>query len=233
MTATKDIATAAGEEPAPIATRRQLAGFMRSLASSLGAAHFALVEPSSGRGTRAVHVLSSNWMFDALEDLGEEGLAGIVESGMAYCAGARPIVIDVDRADFLSADERHALLAHGHRHIYCQKVVARGNTVFALYTAAAARKLDARLLARAHMRCRYALDQFFAAHGAISKPSVLSDRERECLNWVSEGKTTDEVAVILGVSSNTVNSYVAYAIQKIGASNRAMAIATAIRSGMI
>ena len=214
-------------------TRRQLAGFMRSLASSLGAAHFALVEPSNGRGTRAVRVLSSNWMFDALEDLGEEGLAAIVESGMAYCAGARPVVIDIGTADFLSRQQRDALLAHGHQGIYCQKVVARGNTVFALYTAAGTRKLDARLLARAHMRCRYALDQYFVAHGAVAKPSVLSDRERECLNWVSEGKTTDEVAVILGVSSNTVNSYVSYAIQKIGASNRAMAIATAIRSGMI
>ncbi len=61
----------------------------------------------------------------------------------------------------------------------------------------------------------------------------LSDRERECLIWVSEGKTTDEVALILGVSANTVNSYVTHAIQKLSASNRAMAIATAIRSGII
>jgi hypothetical protein len=185
MTAITDSATAVGEEPAPVTTRRQLAGFMRSLASSLGAAHFALVEPSNGRGTRAVRVLSSNWMFDALEDLGEEGLAAIVESGMAYCAGARPVVIDIGTADFLSRQQRDALLAHGHQGIYCQKVVARGNTVFALYTAAGTRKLDARLLARAHMRCRYALDQYFVAHGAVAKPSVLSDRERECLNWVS------------------------------------------------
>ena len=58
---------------------------------------------------------------------------------------------------------------------------------------------------------------------------ALSERERECLFWVSEGKTTGEVAVILGVTSNTVNSYLANAIQKFGASNRAMAIATAIR----
>ncbi|RUY85729.1 LuxR family transcriptional regulator, partial [Mesorhizobium sp. M7A.F.Ca.CA.001.12.2.1] len=41
------------------------------------------------------------------------------------------------------------------------------------------------------------------------------------------------VAVILGVSSNTVNSYITHAIQKFAASNRAMAIATAIRSGII
>lgn len=233
MIADAHIATDAAGEPAPVSTRRQLAAFMRSLAGTLGATQFALVEPSNEHGTRAVRVLSSNWMFDALEDLGEAGLARIVESGMAYCAGARPVVIDARTADFLAPQERQALAAHGHQHIYCQKVVARGNTVYALYTAAGSGRLDGRLLARAHMRCRYALDQYFAAHGAASRATVLSDRERECLNWVSEGKTTDEVALILGVSSNTVNSYVSYAIQKIGASNRAMAIATAIRSGMI
>ncbi len=42
---------------------------------------------------------------------------------------------------------------------------------------------------------------------------------------MSEGKTTDEVAVILGVSGNTVNSYITHAIQKLSASNRPMAIA--------
>jgi DNA-binding CsgD family transcriptional regulator len=61
----------------------------------------------------------------------------------------------------------------------------------------------------------------------------LSERERECMRWVSEGKTTDEVAMILGVSSNTVNSYVGHAMQKLSASNRAMAMATAIRNGLI
>ena len=83
------------------------------------------------------------------------------------------------------------------------------------------------------MACCYALNQFFTATGRRASRDPLSERERECLAWVSQGKTTDEVAVILGVSSNTVNSYVAHAIQKFGASNRAMAIATAIRSGII
>lgn len=50
---------------------------------------------------------------------------------------------------------------------------------------------------------------------------------------MSEGKTTDDIAIILGVSANTANSYIANAIQKFGSSNRAMAMATAIRSGVI
>jgi DNA-binding CsgD family transcriptional regulator len=84
------------------------------------------------------------------------------------------------------------------------------------------------------MMCSYGLDRHLAATAEGSPlAGVLSERQRECLKWVSEGKTTDEIALILGVSPNTINSYVAHAIQKFGASNRAMAIATAIRSGVI
>lgn len=78
----------------------------------------------------------------------------------------------------------------------------------------------------------YALSQI-APDLVVEPGDPLSERERECLRWVSEGKTTDEVAMILGVSSNTVNSYVTHAIQKLSASNRAMAMATAIRNGLI
>ena len=88
-------------------------------------------------------------------------------------------------------------------------------------------------LQEAQIQSCYVLSQVPEMLEAAAMQDPLSDRERECLYWVSAGKTTDEVAVILGVSSNTVNSYVAHAIQKFGASNRAMAMATAIRSGII
>jgi len=39
--------------------------------------------------------------------------------------------------------------------------------------------------------------------------------------------------VILGVSANTVNRYVLHATQKLSAANRTMAIAVAIRNGML
>jgi DNA-binding CsgD family transcriptional regulator len=68
---------------------------------------------------------------------------------------------------------------------------------------------------------------------AVTQQNPLSERERECLLWVSEGKTSEEVALILGVSANTVNSYVTHATRKVSSSNRAMAVATAIRSGYV
>lgn len=199
----------------------------------MGAQRYMLVAPSVERGPKSVHIVTSNWIFDALEDLGHEGIARIIESGHAAGAGApaRPLVSA--SATFLSAEERRALRDHGHAELHCRRINAEGGNVFALFSTDTPGSIDCAALARAHMKCCYALVQFHAATGGRISDDPLSERERECLLWVSEGKTTDEVALILGVSSNTVNSYIAHAIQKFGASNRAMAIATAIRSGII
>lgn len=221
------------DEAAPAASRAGLARLMRRVCADIGAQRYMLAEPSVERGPKSVRIITSNWIFDAIEDLGAEGIAGIIESGLGAGAGMPTRTLLPETAAFLSAGEKRALREHGHAEIHCRKLDAGGGSAFALFSAEAPRRIDPAALMRAHMLCCYALGQFFAASGGRASPDPLSERERECLLWVSEGKTTDEVALILGVSSNTVNSYIAHAIQKFGASNRAMAIATAIRSGII
>jgi DNA-binding CsgD family transcriptional regulator len=221
------------DAPGPVTSRAGLARFMRRICSEIGADRYMLVEPSVERGPKSVRIITSNWIFDALEELGTAGIAAILESDHAAGAGMQPRVIVTAEAAFLSSEERRALRDHGHAELYCQKLDVSGSRIFALFSGEVRHCINAVALLRAHMACRYALNQFFAATSRHASRDPLSERERECLAWVSQGKTTDEVAVILGVSSNTVNSYVAHAIQKFGASNRAMAIATAIRSGII
>ena len=206
---------------------------MRSICRDVRADRYMLVHPSVERGPKSVRIITSNWIFDALEDFGSAGIASIIESGNTAGPGAAPCPLLPTTASFLSPEERQALLHHGHAELYCQKLTAGGTVSFALFSASAPRCIDPVALGRGHMKCSYAVSQYFASTGAREISDPLSERERECLLWVSEGKTTDEVALILGVSSNTVNSYIANAIQKFGASNRAMAIATAIRSGII
>jgi DNA-binding CsgD family transcriptional regulator len=218
---------------APVTSRTGLARFMRRVCQDTGAQRYMLVQPSVERGPKSVSIITSNWIFDALEDLGSEGIARIIESGQSVGAGrnARPFLAAT--SSFLSSEERRALRDHGHIETHCRRIDANGTPVYALFSTETPGSICPSALSRAHMRCSYALIQFFAATGGRACADPLSERERECLLWVSEGKTTDEIATILGVSSNTVNSYVAHAIQKFGASNRAMAIATAIRSGII
>ena len=213
--------------------RAGLSGLMRRICADIGAGHYLVVEPAAERGPKGLRILASNWIYDALEELGGEGIFGIIESEHATSAGEAPRPMSPD-ASFLSPQERLALCEYGHAELFVQRLSLRGRCVFVLFSASCAGNIAEALLPRAAMMCRYALDGYLAE--TTDRPAfagALSERERECLKWVSEGKTTDEVALILGVSSNTVNSYVAHAIQKFGASNRAMAIATAIRSGVI
>ena len=61
----------------------------------------------------------------------------------------------------------------------------------------------------------------------------LSVREREVLQWAAAGKTTDEVAQILGIAERTVRVYLDTARHKLGASNRTHAVARALSLGLI
>lgn len=62
---------------------------------------------------------------------------------------------------------------------------------------------------------------------------VLSTRELACLRFAAEGKSSDDIAVVLGVSSFAVSSYFRSAAEKLEAVNRMQAIAKAIRLKLI
>ncbi|HXV29331.1 MAG TPA: LuxR C-terminal-related transcriptional regulator [Sinorhizobium sp.] len=61
----------------------------------------------------------------------------------------------------------------------------------------------------------------------------LSSREIECLRWAAAGKSSDEIAIILGISAYTVASYFKSAARKLDAVNRMQAIARAMRLKLI
>ena len=57
---------------------------------------------------------------------------------------------------------------------------------------------------------------------------ILSPRQRECLALARYGKTSLEIAFDLGISRRTVDQYVAEAKKRLGARNRAHAVAEAV-----
>lgn len=58
-------------------------------------------------------------------------------------------------------------------------------------------------------------------------------REIECLRWVSMGKTSGEIATILGVKNTTVDFHLNNAMQKLGVYTRPHAVALAVRVGLV
>lgn len=69
---------------------------------------------------------------------------------------------------------------------------------------------------------------------ADEKPGEdLNEREVECLMLTSSGKTSAEIADILGLSEHSVNHYLNRAAKKLGTVNRTQAVAKALRIGLI
>jgi DNA-binding NarL/FixJ family response regulator len=71
--------------------------------------------------------------------------------------------------------------------------------------------------------------------GESESPSTtpLSKREREILQKVADGSTTRQVATDLGISPHTVKTHLERIFEKLGANDRAQAVAIAIRTGIV
>lgn len=65
------------------------------------------------------------------------------------------------------------------------------------------------------------------------KDARLSPRQLECLRLAAEGRTSVEIANILGLSSRTVDQYVAEACERLNVRNRIQAVAKALSLGLI
>jgi DNA-binding CsgD family transcriptional regulator len=61
----------------------------------------------------------------------------------------------------------------------------------------------------------------------------LSDRERDCLRWTAEGKSSWDIGMILKISDNTVNFHIKKAMRKLGTTSRTVAVVKAIRLNLI
>ena len=61
----------------------------------------------------------------------------------------------------------------------------------------------------------------------------LTQRERDVLRLLSEGKTNEQIGTDLKISPQTVRTHVQKAMEKLGATTRVQAVATALRESLI
>jgi LuxR family quorum sensing-dependent transcriptional regulator len=66
-----------------------------------------------------------------------------------------------------------------------------------------------------------------------SRTKTLTAREREVLEWVAKGKSAWEIGEILNITKRTVDEHVQTSVRKLGAVNRAHAVALAVRNQII
>jgi DNA-binding CsgD family transcriptional regulator len=62
---------------------------------------------------------------------------------------------------------------------------------------------------------------------------ILTSQQRKCLVWVAEGKSTEEIALILGIAVSTVNKHLDCVAKLLNTNSRAHTIAKAIDGKLI
>jgi DNA-binding CsgD family transcriptional regulator len=77
------------------------------------------------------------------------------------------------------------------------------------------------------------VDRKFFARRASASDAKLTSREVECLTSIALGKTNAETAAILGIARATVRFHLENAMRKLGARNRAGAVAAAYAGGWL
>lgn len=218
-----------------VRSRADLSAFLMQLTADTGAQSYMLFSVLHERERHTGQIISSNWIYDAIELCGLDFITRL--AGLATDIGQLPRSVRTDEAPDLpgvmDGETARILSVLGHRELFVLKLAVGRRRYFLVLSSGEPGSARAEQLGRAQLNCCYVLSSMHATLSAATVRDPLSERERECLSWVSEGKTTEEVALILGVSANTINAYVASAMQKLSASNRPMAIATAIRSGII
>jgi DNA-binding CsgD family transcriptional regulator len=61
----------------------------------------------------------------------------------------------------------------------------------------------------------------------------LTPKEEEVLRWLSEGKSTSDIASILAICSRTVKFHISNILRKLNAENRTHAVVIALDRGLI
>ncbi|MEA2480471.1 MAG: hypothetical protein QOJ07_2393 [Thermoleophilaceae bacterium] len=80
----------------------------------------------------------------------------------------------------------------------------------------------------------YSLDLAVAAAPVVAgRSSRLSARERDVLSGLANGRSTEQIALVLEMSPHTVRTHLRNIMRKLEASTRAHAVAIAIGGGAI
>ena len=194
---------------------------------------------------------------EGLKSLLEEEfeLAGIVEDGRAMVKAARELQPDVIVADIsmplLNGIDALAQLKQQnpavrvvfltmHRDVaYARRALEAGAAGFVLKHSASAElvlAVRAALQGRTFVTPDLASELMLAAkNGAhlVDPASALTQRQREILQLIAEGKSAKEIAAVLSLSARTVEDHKYRLMEQLGIENSAELIHFAIKNGLV
>jgi transcriptional regulator EpsA len=148
-------------------------------------------------------------------------------------ARCRPVLVEPDRLQGLSAAERallaqehglHKLLVHGSSRPQRPAEIESLFVLGGLQGEAAQHMRHVELLLP-HLPLPAV--QRRQPEAAATRKGI-TDRERQILTWVRDGKNNQQIGAVLGISPLTVKNHIQKILRKLGATNRAQAVAQAM-----
>ncbi|MDO1580996.1 transcriptional regulator VisN [Rhizobium oryzicola] len=200
---------------------------MRILADYAGASYYLLARYDLIQEQGLDFIVASNWPFDLVRQLGVELARGYGKSTeVEKCLSMLTPQFD------LLPDE--SAIPEEVSREYCSLTFCVGRTRFSIMLLF----LEGIILSQECLRdvgllASYALSLGDKRDTRVERDFELTDRELECLFWIAEGKTSDEIAVILGISRNTINNYITSVMRKTATKTRSEAIAFAVRNNLV
>src|SRR6478752_2800317 len=153
---------------------------------------------------------------------------------------AMPLLNGVDAArEIIKANSRIKVILltmHTEDHLILESLRA-GVTGYVLKTKASGELIQAlRAVCRGEMFLTQSISRTIVQaflHNAPVPDNLISDRERQVLQLVAEGKTTKEIASLLGISVKTAESHRSNLMDKLNIHDTAGLVRYAIRNGLI
>ena len=212
---------------AEAAETRDIARGLRALSDYVGAAGYLLIRQDVNSENALENVVSSDWPFDLVRKSGASlisDLSRVNELDKCLSVLQPQFAILPDALDYPKGASQQICSVSFNigRNRYCLTYMCPADFI-----------ISQQRVRVTGVYASYLSSLIFSEHVKVSRELELTDRELECLYWIAEGKTSDEIATIIGISKNTINNYITSVMRKTATRTRSEAIAYAVRHNLV
>ena len=198
---------------------------LRALTDYVGGGGFLLMRQDASSDNGLDHVIASDWPFDLVRKTipAIADLSRVTELDKCLSVLQPQFDMLADQLALPGGVSQYCSLAFNvGRHRYCLTLLCPVDVI-----------LSQQGLRAIGVHASYLASLLFSEQARSGRELELTDRELECLYWIAEGKTSDEIATIIGISKNTINNYITSVMRKTATRTRSEAIAYAVRNNLV
>lgn len=199
---------------------------LRALSDFVGAAGYLLMRQDTNAGTLLENVIASDWPFDlvrkSIPTLSDMTRATELDKCLSVLQPQFSILADSIALPKGASNQYCSIAFNVGRIRYCMILLCPADII-----------LSQQGLRSIGVHASYLASLLFSEQVKTGRELELTDRELECLYWIAEGKTSDEIATIIGISKNTINNYITSVMRKTATRTRSEAIAYAVRNNLV